>query len=514
MSAMSEEHSRAAAARARQLLLAAALLAVAPLAACGGAPASQAARAGPPAAAPAPHLREEAQGDVRRPRLRLVTQRCDPSLDDLQARTFRYFWELTNPANGLVPDRWPTPSFCSVAAIGFGLTAIPIGVQRGWITRAEGTARVRTTLEFLLTAPQGPQPTGTIGYRGFFYHFLDMSTGARFQQVELSTIDTALLMAGVLTSQAYFDNDDSVESAIRSTAEELYRRVDWAWACPRPPLITLGWLPERGFDPNDWRGYDEAMILYILALGSPTHPVKAEAWQAWTSTYVWTDWYGEEHVDFPPLFGHQFSHIWVDFRGIQDDFMRTRRIDYFENSRRAVLSQRAYAIANPEGWAGYGDDIWGVTACDGPADVTLEYNSVPRVFHTYAGRGVGARFRIDDGTIAPMGAAASIPFAPEVAIPAVKTMRQRYGEWLYSTYGFVDAFNLTFTFDVNPAMGRIVPGVGWFDTDYLGIDQGPIVAMLENYRTGLIWALMRKSPYIVDGLRRAGFSGGWLDETP
>lgn len=451
---------------------------------------------------------------TRMPRLKLTAVRSDPVLEDLEARTFRFFWETANPANGLVPDRWPTPSFCSVAAVGFGLTAIPIGVERGWITRTDGAARVLTTLEFLLTAPQGPGTAGTIGYRGFFYHFLDMSSGARFQQVELSTIDTALLMAGVLTIQAYFDDDDPVESAIRSTADELYRRVDWAWAQPHPPLINLGWLPERGFDPNDWRGYDEAMILYILALGSPTHPVPHEAWPAWSATYQWSEWYGPAHVDFPPLFGHQFSHIWIDFRGIQDEYMRARGIDYFENSRRAVLSQRAYAIADPEGWAGYGDDIWGVTACDGPADVTLEYNGAMRVFHTYAGRGVGARYRIDDGTIAPMGAAASVAFAPEVAIPAVKAMRQRYGEWLYSEYGFFDAFNLTFTFDVNPAMGRIVPAVGWFDTDYLGIDQGPIVAMLENYRTGLIWALMRKSPYIVDGLRRAGFSGGWLDAVP
>jgi hypothetical protein len=373
---------------------------------------------------------------------------------------------------------------------------------------------VRTTLEFLLGAPQGPEPEGTTGYKGLFYHFLDMTTGARFQQVELSTIDTALLMAGVLASQGYFDRDDPVEAEIRSAADQLYRRADWAWAQAHPPLITLGWLPERGFDPGDWRGYDEAMILYILALGSPTHPVGPGAWSAWTSTYVWSEWYGQAHVDFPPLFGHQFSHIWIDFRGIQDDYMRTHGIDYFENSRRAVLAQRAYAIANPEGWVGFGENVWGVTACDGPADVTLQYNGAPRVFHSYAGRGVGARFRIDDGTIAPMGAAASIPFAPEVAIPAVKAMKERYGEWVYSTYGFLDAFNPTFTFDVKPAMGRIVPGVGWFDTDYLGIDQGPIVAMLENYRSGFVWSVMRKSPYVAVGLRRAGFSGGWLGASP
>jgi len=457
---------------------------------------------------------DESADAARRPRLRLTAVRLDPVLEDLERRTFSFFWETANPGNGLVPDRWPRESFCSVAAVGFGLTAIPIGVERGWITREEGAARARTTLDFLLAAPQGPEPTGVIGYRGLFYHFLDMGTGARFLQVELSTIDTALLMAGVLTSGAYFDRDQPVEAAIRSAADALYRRVDWAWACPQPPLINMGWKPEGGFDASDWHGYDEAMILYILALGSPTHPIDAEAWRQWTATYVWAEWYGAGHVDFPPLFGHQFSHIWIDFRGIQDDYMRGRGIDYFENSRRAVLAQRAYAIANPEGWAGYGADVWGVTACDGPADVTLDYNGWPRVFHSYAGRGVGARFRIDDGTIAPMGAAASLPFAPEVVIPAVHAMKERYGAWLYSTYGFYDAFNPTFTFDVSPALGRIVPGAGWFDTDYLGIDQGPIVAMVENYRSGLVWRLFRNQPYVVTGLRRAGFSGGWLDAAP
>jgi hypothetical protein len=513
MSQMSSARGTVRVGRWERACLAAGLTAAALFASCAAAPLHPArVAAAPPVASPT--VPDEAASAARPPRRKLTAVRFDPALDELEQRTFRYFWETANPANGLVPDRWPTPSFCSVAAVGFGLTAIPIGIEREWIMREDGAARVRTTLEFLLSAPQGPEPAGTIGYRGLFYHFLDMNTGARFQQVELSTIDTALLMAGVLTSQAYFDRDDPVEAAIGPPAPALYRRVDWAWAQAHPPLITLGWLPERGFDPNDWRGYDEAMILYILALGSPTHPVDTGAWSAWTSTYVWSDWYGQAHVDFPPLFGHQFSHIWIDFRGIQDEYMRGRGIDYFENSRRAALSQRAYAIANPEGWVGFGENAWGVTACDGPADVTLEYHGAPRTFHTYAGRGVGARFRIDDGTIAPMGAAASIPFVPEVAIPAVRAMKERYGEWVYSTYGFLDAFNLTFTFDVKPAMGRIVPGVGWFDTDYLGIDQGPIVAMLENYRSGLVWTLMRKDPYVANGLRRAGFSGGWLDATP
>ncbi|HQU34114.1 MAG TPA: glucoamylase family protein, partial [Thermoanaerobaculaceae bacterium] len=210
----------------------------------------------------------------------------------------------------------------------------------------------------------------------------------------------------------------------------------------------------------------------------------------------------------------QFSHVWIDFRGIQDGYMRARGIDYFENTRRAVYAQRAYAIANPAGWAGYGENVWGVTACDGPADVTLTYRESPRRFYTYAGRGAGATFILDDGTVAPTAAASSLPFAPEIAVPAVRTMYERYGNDLWSTYGFFDAFNPTFTFDVTPAMGRIVPGAGWFGTDYLGLDQGPIVAMIENYRDGFVWDLMRKNPYVVSGLRRAGFAGGWLDRAP
>jgi len=456
--------------------------------------------------------------EIRPPRKRLVAERSEPFLDELQARTFRFFWELANPANGLVPDRWPDgnlPNFSSIAAVGFGLTAYPIGVQRGLVSRAEARDRVLATLRFFANAPQGPEAVGKAGYKGFFYHFLDSRTGARYgNDVELSSIDTALLLAGVLTCQTYFDGSDPGEVEIRALADALYRGADWNWLQPRPPLVTMGWTPEHGLHDLDWHGLDEAMILYVLALGSPTHAIAPQAWTEYTKTYVWATWYGQEYVAFPPLFGHQYSHVWIDFRGIQDDFTRAKGIDYFENSRRAAYSQRSYSIANPAGWAGYGESIWGVTACDGPADVTLTYNGAARRFYTYAGRGVGATFTLDDGTIAPTGAASSLPFAPEIAIPAVRAMRERYGDDLYSTYGFFDAFNPTFTFDRKPAMGRIVPGVAWFGTDYLGLDQGPIIAMIENYRNGFVWALMRKNPYVVNGLRRAGFQGGWLAAVP
>jgi hypothetical protein len=435
-------------------------------------------------------------------------------LDDVQERTFRWFWDLAHP-NGLVPDRWPTRSFASVSATGFGLTAYPIGIERGWITRREGRDRVLSTLRFLADSPQGPQAAGIIGYRGFFYHFLDPESGRRFERVELSTIDTTFLLGGVLFCQSYFDRDDPSERQIRELAETLYRRVEWDWAQPLPPAVSHGWHPEDGWIASDWRGYNEAMLLYILALGSPTHPVDPAAWAEWTRPYRVVEFQGQRYVDFAPLFGHQYSHVWVDFRGIRDEAMRRLGWDYFENSRRATLAQRQWAIANPRGWKGIGPDVWGVSACDGPQDVELPYGAEVRRFWTYAGRGVGPGFPVDDGTITPTAAGSSMPFTPAESTAALAAMRERHGANLYSKYGFLDAFNPTFDFaDARVHHGKVVPGAGWYDTDYLGIDQGPLLAMIENQRSGLVWSTMRRNPHLVRGLRRAGFRGGWLDATP
>ncbi len=434
-------------------------------------------------------------------------------LDTLQRRTFDFFWERTNPANGLTPDRWPTPSFSSIAAVGFALTAYPIGVERGYVTRAEARERVLRTLEFFWVSPQGEAPTGMIGHRGFFYHFLDLGTGRRFStNVELSTIDTTLLLGGVLFCQSYFDAADPGEERIRALADSIYRRVDWRWAQPAPPKVTHAWWPEVGFSSHTWSGYDEAMILYVLALGSPTFAIDSTAWDAWTATYQWGTFHGQSHVGFAPLFGHQYSHVWIDFRGIQDRYMRGRGLDYFENSRRATYAQRAYANANPMRWAGYGGDVWGLTASDGPADLTLTIGSQLRRFFTYSARGASFTEIRDDGTIAPTAAGGSLPFAPEIALPALIALRERHGDELFQHYGFLDAYNESFPADIAPQQGRVVAGSGWFDVDYLGIDQGPILAMAENYRTELVWRYMRRNPYIVRGLRRAGFTGGWLDQ--
>lgn len=442
----------------------------------------------------------------------LDTVRAQAFLDTLELRTFRFFWERSDATTGLTPDRWPTPSFSSIAAVGFALTGYTIGAERGYVTRSEAAERSLTTLRWFWQAPQGPAAAGTAGYQGFFYHFLDMQTGTRFRDVELSTIDSALLLAGALVCQQYFDGTDATEVAVRAYADSLYRRADWQWVQRTPPLVNMGWKPENGWQPLDWQGYNEAMLVYILALGSPTHPIDSAAWSAWASTYQWGSYYGQAHLGFAPLFGHHYTQVWVDFRGIRDSFMRSHGIDYFENSRRATLAQRSYAIANPAGWSGYGGNVWGLSASDGPADVTLAYLGRDRRFFTYAARGASFTEVRDDGTLAPTAAAGSLPFAPEIVLPALLEMRTRWGEWVFGQYGFLDAFNPTFQFATPVSQGRVVSGQGWFDTDYLGIDQGPILAMIANYRDDFVWKHMRKSAYIVQGLKRAGFTGGWLGQ--
>ncbi len=435
-------------------------------------------------------------------------------LDDIQQRTFAWFWETTADTTGLVPDRHPSRTFSSVAAIGFGLTAYGIGAERGYVTREEAAERTLATLRFFWEAPQSNAPAGVIGHRGFYYHFLEFETGHRFRQTELSTIDTALLMAGVLFAQSYFDRDAPAEASIRAYADSLYRRVEWPWfQRGRAPLLTMAWHPETdAFGQAAYQGYNEAMILYLLALGSPTHPIEPDAWEEYTSTYTWGDFYDQEHLQFSPLFGHQYSHVWVDFREIQDGYMRDKGIDYFENSRRATYSQQAYAVANPGGFAGYGETLWGLTASDGPADEERLVGADTVRFHRYWARGASLEHINDDGTIAPTAAGGAIAFAPEIVIPTLRAMRETYDAHLYNEYGFADAFNPIYTFvEGDIEFGHVDPSLGWFDSDRLGIDQGPIVTMIENHRSGMVWEVMKRNPYLVRGLCRAGFAGGWLD---
>lgn len=425
-----------------------------------------------------------------------------PFLDSLSQQTFSFFWETANTENGQLPDRWPSESFSSIAATGFGLSTYLVGVERGYITRVQAAERTLRTLRFLQHLPKGEAAQGVAGHKGFFYHFLDMKTGLRFQQVELSTIDTGLLMAGVLSAQAYFDGSDTTEMHIRALADTLYRAVEWDWAMQDKKVMSMGWHPERGFIDATWRGYNEGMILYILAMGSPTHTISSESWKAWTDTYQWTKYQGQEFVNFGPLFGHQYSHLYIDFRGIQDAYMREKGIDYFENSRRATYANRAYCVNNAAAFVGYDKNTWGLTACDGPGNEGKQNPNV--AFQGYNARGASQFYLQDDGTIAPTAAGGSLAFAPEICIPALKHMKRRFGAKVYDRYGFKDAFNLSIVYENGTT--------GWFDKDYLGIDQGPIVLQLENYRSELLWKVMKKSPYIRAGLKKAGFAGGWLDE--
>lgn len=436
-----------------------------------------------------------------------------PLFSDIERRTFQFFWDTTNELNGLSPDRFPSRPFASIASVGFALTAYPIGIENGWVSRNQAIDRTLTTLKFFRDAPMGPQRTGKAGYKGFYYHFLDMQQGKRYDSwVELSSVDTALLMMGVLFTQSYYDGDDPREKEIRQIADTLYKRVDWRWLQQRAPLISMGWFPESGFIDHDWMGYNEAMMLYILALGSPMHGVEPDAWTVWTRTYNndWGVYQGQEYLSFGPIFGHQYSHVWIDFRDIQDQYMRERGIDYFLNSRRATLAQRDYAIDNPMKWKDYGENVWGLTAGDGPQNTSQEYRGEQRQFRHYSSRGAGLRENFDDGTIAPTAAISSIVFAPEVVIPATEEMHKRYGDFLYSSYGFLDSFNPSFNYDIPLKTGRMVPDRGWVASDYIAIDQGPILAMIANYQNEFVWNVMKKNAYIRTGLERAGFTGGWL----
>lgn len=435
---------------------------------------------------------------------------------DIEERTFRYFWDLADRRNGLVPDRWPTPSFCSIAAVGFGLTAYPIGVERGWCSRAEARDLTLTTLRFFWNAPQGPDMMGTSGYKGFFYHFIDMEHGLRYDPgVELSSVDTTILLMGMLFAAQYFDRADAAESEIRDLAQKIYARADWTFfQADGRKAISMGWHPDRGLIARNWDGYNEGMFVYILALGAPDHPVQSNAWDEWVRPYPGF-WRGEgatRHLAFAPLFGHQYSHVWIDFRGIRDAIMRAEGFDYFENSRRATYANRAYCAANAMGWAGYSSEIWGLTACDGPGNFQKDFKGSNCEFFGYAARGpIGQPDGRDDGTLAPTAALGSLPFAPEIVVPAAQAMIRDHGDKLYSKYGFLDAFNPSFTYQgLSLERGAADPVRGWYDTDYIGIDQGPILTMAANHRSDFVWSRMRNCAPIRKGLTLAGFSGGWL----
>ena len=434
----------------------------------------------------------------------------DPLTEDvleLQQLEFRYFLDHTNAKNGLVADNTRADSPCSIAATGLGLSCHPVAVNNGWLKRADAAERVLTALRFFEHSPQGPEPDVT-GYKGFYYHFLEMKDGRRAGGCELSTVDSAFLLAGMLVAGAFFDADAPVEREIRETADALYRRADWQWALYGVPCNANGWptktvedvtiihggTPEKGFISYRYQGYDESLLMHVLALGSTTFALPPECYRAWQKTFDWRKQYGIEYLHSGPLFIHQLSHCWLDLRGIVDGFMQAKGLDYFENSLRAVRVQRSYAEENPQKFRGYGPLCWGMSASDGPGPATKTIDNVDRVFWMYEARGVPDG--PDDGTLAPGAVAASLPFAPKLVTDTLRELVRAYPN-LRSEYGLRASLNPTFG--------------DWVSPLNYGLDQGPIVMMIENQRTGLLWNLMQRCPYIWRGLRKAGFAGGWLE---
>jgi hypothetical protein len=413
--------------------------------------------------------------------------------------TLQYYLHEANPANGLIRDKTDPSAPCSIAAVGLALSTIPVLVERGVIAREFAPELALRRMRFFHSSPHGAEPDST-GYKGFYYHFLDMKSGRRVWECELSTIDSAFLFAGMLTCAAFFDGDAEDEREVRRLADILYRRADWQWALNGGASLSHGWKPETGFLSDRWTGYDEGLLLYLLGLGSPTFPLPAESYAAYCSTYKWKTIYGRELLYSGPLFTHQLSQLWIDFRDLRDAFMREHETDYFQNSREATYVHREYAIRNPLEFSGYGEFCWGITATDGPGWEKRVVNGIERQFYDYYAR--GAPYGPDDGTLAPWVAVASLPFAPEIVIPTVRAMAL-LDLGLTKRYGFKPSFNQTYSMPMS--------STGWWVTPYhFGVDQGPVILMIENYRTGLIWNIMRRSPYVTIGLRRAGFRGGWL----
>ncbi|MGZ3773377.1 MAG: glucoamylase family protein [Pseudobdellovibrionaceae bacterium] len=419
----------------------------------------------------------------------------------LLSETFDYFLLQMNPENGLVSDKSSEDSPASIAVSGIALSVFIVGAEIGLISREEAIVKTLSILKFFYHSHQGSEEDAT-GYRGFYYHFLDMKTGCRTWNCELSTMDTALLIAGALSAACYFTSDDQSENEIRFLVKKIYERVDWPWALNGGTTLTHGWKPKSGFLPYRWSDkYNEAFILYVLALGSPTFPIEADGYKEWTSTFEWTKIYDIEYFYAGPLFIHQLSHVWLDFRGIKDDANRKYGIDYFENSRRATYVHQKYAIENPRGFADYGKNAWGITASYGPGPTVLQFKDREIEFYGYLAR--GAPFGPDDGTISPWAVVASFPFAPEIVCSTVRHAIEQLQLKHPTSYGFYASFNSSFPKEKHR--------YGWVAPWRFGLNQGPLILMIENGHTGLLWNLMKKCDSIKNGLLKAGFRGGWLE---
>ena len=419
-------------------------------------------------------------------------------LDDLQRKSFTYFIDQANPGNGLVADSTWKNSPASIAAVGFSLPVYAVGAAHGWIRREEAVERTLAVLRFFSQKGSRSEPDA-LGYQGFYYHFLDMQTGQRVGQSEISTIDTSLLMAGMLAAAAYYQDDKPGETEIRQRVGQLYEKVNWQWALDGGMAASHGWRPEDGFIPYRWQGYDEAMLLYILGLGSPTFPLPVSSYRAWTESFRWETLYDIPFLFAAPLFIHHFSHVWIDLRDIQDRYMKAHASDYFQNSRKAAYIARQYAIENPGQFTGYGEDAWGISASEGPIREVGPVEIEGRQFYGYLARGVPEP---DDGTLSPWTVITALPFAPEIALPSIEHYLTHYPH-LYGSYGMMCSLNPTYP-------GRTDELDGWYSNNYYGLNEGPVVLMIENYLNGFVWELMKRPSSVSLGLRQAGFSGGWL----
>lgn len=389
----------------------------------------------------------------------------DELLETISRQSFEFFQRERNPHSGLVKDRaknfgeGSATAQASIAATGFALTVYPVAVERGWMDYSTAYEITRRTLQFFLKVADQEH--------GFFYHFLDPETGKRSGRSELSPIDTALFLAGALFAAEYFDKEE-----LHDLAQQIYERVDFAWMLNNGKTLALSWSPETGFNRRRWDHYDESMILYLLAIGSPTYPIPASSWDAIARPVG--SYKGYRLIQSPPLFTHQYSHIWIDFRDKHDAYA-----DYFKNSVNASLANRAFAMDESVRFTTYGPNAWGLTASDGPLG--------------YRAYGAPPGWSNHDGTLAPTGCGSSIVFTPEESIACLRHFYEDLGDKIWGRYGFSDAFNLD---------------KQWFDSDVIGIDQGALILMIENYRSGLIWDVMSRNPDLQKAMKDVGFQPG------
>jgi hypothetical protein len=383
-------------------------------------------------------------------------------LEELERATYLYFWEQANPQTGLVKDRCNVHVadrgiVASIAATGFGLTALCIAENRGYVAYPQARDRVLAALRFLWK--KLPH------HRGFFYHFAHVDTGERQWDSEVSSVDTAILLCGVLTCSRHFRVEE-----IEDLAYSIFNRVDWSWLSEDTSLLAHGWMPELGFLPYRWDGYSELMMMYLLGMGSSSHPLPPEAWKSWKRSIFEYD--GMRYIGaFAPLFIHQYSQAWFDFRNKRDHYA-----DYFQNSVTATAVHRRFCLDLAKQFPDYSEDLWGISASDSQ--------------HGYVAWGGPPAIGPIDGTVVPSAAAGSLPFLPQECLRVLRNMKSRYADRVWSRYGLVNAFN---------------PLKKWYDSDVVGIDTGITMVMVENARTGFVWNTFMRSPEAQRGMERAGF---------